>query len=685
MPRSPIDIDNDPLRPCLPSSPDFINTSTPNSKQPRWRYTSPDSPPPLPPPINRKDRYSFRLSVQELVVTPHIRKLFIKPKRLVLIILPITLTIIISIIIIHSRQYIKRTLLKSTFPNSTRLFEFCALYDNHYYVNLITLPMVIVIMAIIIIKQNSLRYCRNRHEHKSNRNTSVYIPIPSNPFSKVNRFDTMMLCGVISHEIFQIIEEIFLKATEVKFVTMRGPLFDLIRQIGLVVIIGLRYYPIYAVLEMANANFLYYGICAVYTWIDLVFRIIEQSYCVNVGPIVKAWHRLKQFKQQVSSKLATHSFLSTTMPMPGGYHDSRTTNSFRAHLQRYGEKIPFKRFRPSTTTILPALQISPTESINWSSIYLNLTSSIDKNESQSTFDQFNIDSAVIGVLKYAPYYLCLTYICIRLTYLCFERISHLFPCWNDESDSSSDKSVKHIYHEPDLKSSQDLSVEYRYVRHLFQKTQRILCENKKKISFIKSLLYKIYRPNKYFHYSKQILNMYMVAFMVTYYLTFNILERGFYIIEKLYSIFAIPIIVLTEEFDLPTPNPHALKYEIMVTCFLTASIYYAQLLWGMKNYQKHMIDAYKGKFIDIPPRTAFQSARLIAKHAHYSGYCIAYLSFGYITMGNVLFISIIVVRFMFTQLFLLEQLAKVVIPVLVIYLSKFILTWFLSRTFFLQR
>jgi hypothetical protein len=323
----------------------------------------------------------------------------------------------------------------------------------------------------------------------------------------------------------------------------------------------------------------------------------------------------------------------------------------------------------------------PSNSLNWSSIYLNF-SSIDQNESQSTFDQFNIDSATISVLKYTPYYLCLTYICLRLTYLSISKLYNLFQCFNKEINNFP----KHIYHEPDIKSSsQKLSVEYRYVRHLFQKTQRTLIENNKKISFIKSLFYKIYRPNKYFHYSKQILNMYMIAFMLTYYLTFNILQGGFYIIEKIYSILAIPSIVLSDQIDLPQPNPHSLKYEIMITCFLTATVYYGQLVWGMKNYQKHMLDAYKGIFIDIPPRTAFKSSRLISKHVHYSGYCIAYLGFGYISMGNVLFIMIISLRVIFKQLYFAEQIAKILIPILVIYLSKFILMWFLSRTFFLQK
>jgi hypothetical protein len=92
-----------------------------------------------------------------------------------------------------------------------------------------------------------------------------------------------------------------------------------------------------------------------------------------------------------------------------------------------------------------------------------------------------------------------------------------------------------------------------------------------------------------------------------------------------------------------------------------------------------------GIFIDIPPRTAVKSSRLLANNAHYPGYCIAYLAFGYITLGNALFFAIVILRVVFKNLFLMEEIAKILIPILVIYSTKLVLMWFLSRTFFLQR
>lgn len=356
MPRTPTTADRVILNPCLPPHPDFLDTSTLAEKH-RWRHSSPSSPPPIsrviPPRLDRKHRYSFRLSVQDLQVKSHLRSLCIDPQRLVLIFLPITFTIILSVLIVHARRYVKENIVQSTYTNSTRLFQFCALYDNNYYVNLVTLPIAVVILIIIICNQTGTKYCRERGKGKF----SIYTPIPFNPFSKVNRFDTMALCGVVSHEILQIIEEIFLKATQMKLLTMRGPLFDLIRQIGLVIIIGMRYYPVYAVVEMPKANVLYYALCALYMWIDLTFRILEQSYCYNVGPMIKTWQKFQDFKNHLSSKLSTHHVFTTTMATLADHDDLRAGGGHKGTLQKIREHIPIKRFRSSSTTIASALQV----------------------------------------------------------------------------------------------------------------------------------------------------------------------------------------------------------------------------------------------------------------------------------------------------------------------------------------
>ena len=352
MPRSPNATDQVIFNQFLPSHPDFVDASTPNEK-PRLRCSTSS----LPSPIERKHRYTFRLSVQELQVKSHLRRLLIKPKQLILIILPITLTIIICVIVVHARRYMKENRFQS-YTNATQLFQFCRLYDNNYYVNLVTLPVAVVIIILIILNQTRASYHKSHREGKPGK-FSIYTPIPFNPFSKVNRLDTMVLCGIVSHEILQIIEEIFLKATQMELLTMRGPLFDLVRQIGLVIIIGMRYYPVYAVVEMPNANVLYYGLCAMYMWIDLILRVVEQSYCANLGPLIKAWYKFQQFKNNITAKIETHSLLTTTMSMDLKQDGARSGGHLKEYYHKIRDRVP-TRSRISTSTILSTLQVIET-------------------------------------------------------------------------------------------------------------------------------------------------------------------------------------------------------------------------------------------------------------------------------------------------------------------------------------
>jgi hypothetical protein len=271
------------------------------------------------------------------------KKCFIKPKRLILILLPTTLTSIICVLIINSRDYIKETVL-----HSKQLFEFCLLYENNSYHHLLTLPIALVIILVIVFNQTRIEYYKFNKEK-----FSIFIPIPFNPFSKINRFDTMILCGIISHEILQIIEEIFRKTIQFRLLTINGPLFDLIRQIGFVIIIGLRYYPIYSVIEMSNVNILYYALCAFYMWLELILRIFEQVFCVNIHPFIRMWQQFQRWngKYQTSSMIST-----TTMFMPE-YEDGRA-GGFRERFHRMKDRFSFRGTRSTSVSTIQVRELS---------------------------------------------------------------------------------------------------------------------------------------------------------------------------------------------------------------------------------------------------------------------------------------------------------------------------------------
>jgi len=266
------------------------------------------------------------------------KRFFIKPKKLLLILLPIILTSIICVLIINSTEYIKDTMMKSK-----RLVEFCLLYENNSYHHLLTLPIAFVIILVIIFNQTRLEY---------KEKFSIFIPIPFNPFSKINRFDTMILCGIISHEILEIIEELFQQIIQMKLLTLNGPLFDLIKQIGFIIIIGLRYYPIYSVIEMSNSNILYYFLCAFYMWLELLLRLFQHVFCFNIHPLIRMWQKI----QQLNGKYPITSTISTTTLFLPEYEDARS-GGFRNRFHRFKERFTW-RHTTTASTILSTIQVS---------------------------------------------------------------------------------------------------------------------------------------------------------------------------------------------------------------------------------------------------------------------------------------------------------------------------------------
>lgn len=473
---------------------------------------------------------------------------FQKSKRWISIILSIILTVIICLFILQTNNFIPEDLF-----HSNEFIRFCLLYENNSYRHLLTFPLALVIIFLMIFYQT---------RRESRDQWKINIPIPFNPFSKINRFDTMILSALLSHEILEILHEIL----QIRQLTIHGPLFELIRQVGLIIIISLRYYPIYSILELTNNNIISYLLCTFYMWFDLILRIFQQTICVK---------------------------------------------------QR---------------------------------------------------NQFTLNSSIIHVIKYTPYYLCLTYISCRLMYLSIRQISRSFHCRRNPNE-------KHIYHEPTFPSQDHSpSIESQYVQYLFNPHPQQ-----------RSFFHRIYRSHPYFHYSKQILNIYILAWMLIYYLTLNLLQNAFHFLEKIYNFISIPLLIIFEELDLPEAKPSNFKIELIISCLLAGLIYSMQLFFAMRKYQKNMLDAYRGRFLDIPPRSVLAKTRYLSKNIHYPGYFIAYLIFGYVIIGNLVFFLLIALKILCRHLFLIEELAKITFPILAFYLIKLIIQWFLCRTLSFQK
>ncbi|CAF4391368.1 unnamed protein product, partial [Adineta steineri] len=178
---------------------------------------------------------------------------------------------------------------------------------------------------------------------------------------KINWFDNMILCGIISYEILEIIKEIFLKTTQMKLLTINGPLFELIRQIGLIIIVALRYYPIYSIIEMANTNILYYTLCSLYMWLDLCLRIFEQAFCINMKPLIQTWQKFEQFKNQLITKYESNALISSTTTMLMPEYDDARSGGFRNRIHRFKDRFVYRGTKlttTATTTMTSTIHVS---------------------------------------------------------------------------------------------------------------------------------------------------------------------------------------------------------------------------------------------------------------------------------------------------------------------------------------
>lgn len=298
-----------------------------------------------------------------------------------------------------------------------------------------------------------------------------------------------------------------------------------------------------------------------------------------------------------------------------------------------------------------------------------------------------------------------------------EVIKEFFNLTNEEEEEN----VETIKTKPKISSrtskiyneqaqSEYMSAEMLYTKKIFQRKIKAK-------SFIKYLFEKyIYKFKMHFKYSKQLINTYVISFILLYFITCIIIRKSKLIINITHEILQIvlnfifkmsisganavtngnndPLDAQAIELAAATTRKHlntlinylfsTLGDNIVISCCLTSFIYVVQLLLGIKNYQKHILNAYKGAYVDIPSPKRFTNTKKAASSMHYSGYMIGYLLNGYVILFEVMIILIVVVKFLMKFYFVIEKLGKIFLPILVIFLFKRLLIWYITRYFLIK-
>lgn len=173
-------------------------------------------------------------------------------------------------------------------------------------------------------------------------------------------------------------------------------------------------------------------------------------------------------------------------------------------------------------------------------------------------------------------------------------------------------------------------------QHEVNYTKRLLKHHiSKPISFSRNIFEKyIYKNHPDFRYPKQFINTQIIAFVLLYYITCIIIRKSRLIVNLSSNVLVLIInFIFQSSTDSATSSfitnsrsqlnvlikslfDHIAR-DIAIACMLTSGLYLIQLFLGIRNYQRHVLNAYKGVYVDIPSPKNFSNTKIASSSLHY--------------------------------------------------------------------
>ncbi|CAF2035268.1 unnamed protein product [Rotaria magnacalcarata] len=476
--------------------------------------------------------------------------------------------------------------------NSTlHLLHTCHNFDNYTWKNFVSLPSALIVALIcsFLRKRDTLclRFCNGRPA----------LPMPFNIFDKRQRHVIAAIFGISANEVLKILEELLIRFNSKQGTNDQGIIIELLRHIGVVLLIGLRYFPL--LISVNTAHPISYALGLIYTFIDGTYTLIHTSYCSR-----------------------------------------------------------FSLFRFDRTLIL---------------------------QSSATNEIIQSDTIYV-MLRNLPHFTLVSFVFVKFFYLLIQQLK--CRCCQQSAMMTNHNHNEKV-HQVSLVSSVlslDLLLPDYQTKPEFYYTQGLLKSKESSDMYYNNVLTrpfaKIYRWHRYFTFSIQILCTYTVVLVVIYNLTCLLTFYGIHTIKnQLDRIHFILLSQLNWNIEWGT----SFINDIYLCSILSVIIYCTQIFNGLVKIQQHLISAYAGKYIDIPPRHNFSNNELISKCLHFSGYLCGYTAWGFIIFYKVSFVFCLLLRLWIRydpRWF--QHILALCLPIVLVYLLKHILVSLLSEFVFLQ-
>lgn len=141
----------------------------------------------------------------------------------------------------------------------------------------------------------------------------------------------------------------------------------------------------------------------------------------------------------------------------------------------------------------------------------------------------------------------------------------------------------------------------------------------------------------------------------------------------------LPVLVLEleREFNIRT--------EILISACVVWLYFAKQLVDGMKKYKVHKKQLSQGFYEDIPQPTHISRQSILSHSVHYSGYLVGYMAWGFVICFHLTTIICIIIRLILRQVYRIDIILQITIPILMFYLLKTLILGALSHTFLLRK
>ena len=463
---------------------------------------------------------------------------------------------------------------------------------------------------------------------------NLKLPVPINPFSKRNRFITAVIYAAYTYNILKIFEylivgdkhiqasnrliekskdfiqnmslqnaslaslnkNILLKYDEAsqQFAALaeRGILMDLLKQICNVFIIGLRYYPVLLCVELKRKSKFCYFITSLYVLLLFVSYIYMNIFC-----LLSASNAIKE----ANSKL---------------FHQSQS---------QFGGLLGLGQMR----RIKMANETNKTVSYRIKRDEIPMPSS-----NRSHFDLDAIKNTLfLDNIMYEKFlfYAVLCLITFNIVFEFMLLMKHSIERTLVKVFATNKPKLAAFYEAPrQAKQANDFKHELNYTMQIFKENA-----GGKPVSFVRHLFEKhVYKNHRDFRYPKQFINTQIIAFVLLYYITCIIIRKSKLIVNLSSNILILLINFIfqsnaSNESSSFIMNSKAqlnaliqslfdhIGRDIITACCLTSGIYMIQLFLGIRNYQRHVLNAYKGIYVDIPSPRSFSNTKLASSSLHY--------------------------------------------------------------------